>query len=193
MSAMPNARVVATLAAFPLLIGPLTGCGSDARGATDASRNSSEKVQTNGAAQAGVETVPIGTPCPGAIHGDPMKIAAASDAPVYLPRTGTHHITEAWRCGDTPVFVFDDVQLSFESGWANVEIPEKFQDLANDYGGSVEPVQGLSAWVAPSSPNDEVLMVKDGNAIRLLAKGSVPIEHLVTLAEDLDLANPVNR
>ena len=38
-----------------------------------------------------------------------------------------------------------------ESGWENVKIPAKFEDLARDYGGSVETIQGLPAWVAPSS------------------------------------------
>ena len=128
-----------------------------------------------------------------AIHGDPMEIAAASEAPVYLPATGAAHITEAWRCADTPVFMFGDVQLLFESGWGNVEIQQKFQDLADDYGGSVETIQGLSAWIAPSAPDNEVLMVKDGTAVKLLAPGDVPIEQVVALAEALDLANPINR
>jgi hypothetical protein len=90
--------------------------------------------------------------------------------------------------------MFDDVQVSFESGWENVKIPEKFEDLARDYGGSVETIQGLPAWVAPSSAsasNDEVLMVKDGAAIRLLARGDVPIGDLIAVAKSLDLATSI--
>ena len=130
-----------------------------------------------------------------AVHADAMKLAALSQAPVYLPSDGSAQVTEAWRCGDTPVFMFDDVQLSFEDGWENVKIPEKFEDLAGDYGGSVETIQGFSAWVSPSSAsasNDEVLMVKDGAAIRLLARGDVPIGHLIALANSLNLGTPVN-
>jgi hypothetical protein len=130
-----------------------------------------------------------------AVHGDPMKLAALSRAPVYLPSDESAQVTEAWRCGDTPVFMFDDVQLSFEDGWENVKIPAKFEDLARDYGGSVETIQGLSAWVSPSSAsasNDEVLLVKDGAAIRLLARGEVPIGDLIALANRLDLETPVN-
>jgi hypothetical protein len=193
MSAMSSARVVATLTAIPLLVGLVTGCGPGAGKATATTPDSSESVRGDRTALDGVEAVPVGTPCPMAIHGDPMEIAAASEAPVYLPTTGTYEITQAWRCADTPVFMFGDVQLSFESGWEGVEVPRKLQDLADDYGGSVETIQGLSAWVVGSTPNGEVLMVKNGNAIRLLAPGDVPIGHLVTLAEDLDLANPINR
>jgi hypothetical protein len=133
-----------------------------------------------------------GTPCPGAVHADAIKIAAVSESPVYLPASGADEVTEAWRCGDTPVFMFGDIQLSFENGWKDVPIPEKLQDLADDYGGSVQNVQGLSAWVVAASPNDGVLMVKDGTAIRLIADGDVPIKDLVDLAEGLDLTRAVN-
>jgi hypothetical protein len=80
-----------------------------------------------------------------AVHADPVKLAAVSRAPVYLPGDGSAHVTQAWRCGSTPMFMLDDVQLSFESGWENVKIPDKFEALARDYGGSVETIQGLPA------------------------------------------------
>jgi hypothetical protein len=86
-----------------------------------------------------------------AVHGDPVKLASLTQAPVYLPSDGSSQVTRAWRCGSTPVFMFNEVQVSFESGWENVKIPAKFEDLARDYGGSVETIQGLPAWVAPSS------------------------------------------
>jgi hypothetical protein len=190
---MPYSPVVAALAAVPLLMGFLTGCGADAPGAAEPSLDTSETVQGNDPADNGPNPVPIGTPCPMAVHGDPSEIAAKSEATVYWPSDGADRITEAWRCADTPVFMFDDVQVSFEGGWDDVPIPQKFQDLADDGGGSVEIIQGLDAYVVGSTPNDEVLMVKDGNAIRLLAPGDVPIERLVALAGDLDLANPINR
>lgn len=192
---MPSTPLVVTLAAVPLLLGFVTGCGAGARGAAEPTPDSSEPVQGIGPVRNGVDTVPIGTPCSMAVHGDPMEIAAAAvrEAPVYWPRSGADQITEAWRCADTPVFMFGEVQVSFEGGWEGVQIRQKFQDLADEYGGSVETIQGLAAWVVGSTPNDEVLMIKDGSAIRLVAPGDVPIERLVTLADDLDLANPVNR
>ena len=91
--------------------------------------------------------------------------------------------------------MLDDVQLSFESGWENVKILKKFEDLARDYGGSVETIQGLPAWVSPgsaSASNDEVLMVKDGAAIKLLAQGDVPISNLIAVANSLDLGTPIS-
>ena len=130
-----------------------------------------------------------------AVHADPVKLAKVSRSPIYLPSDGSAQVTEAWRCGSTPVLMFNDVQLSFESGWENVKIPEKFEDLARDYGGSVETIQGVPAWVSPSSAtasNDEVLMVKDGAAIKLLARGDVPIGDLIAIANSLDLGTPIS-
>jgi len=130
-----------------------------------------------------------------AVHDDAMELAARSHEPVFLPSDGAAQVTDAWRCGDTPVFMFDDVQLSFEGGWDNVKIPEKLEALADDYGGSVETIQGLPAWVRPGSPNEknnEVLMVTRGAATTLLAEGDVPIGDLVVLADSLDLSTPVN-
>jgi hypothetical protein len=124
-----------------------------------------------------------------------MELALVSEAPVYLPGDRAPQVTEAWRCGDVPVFMFGDIQVSFEGGWENVKIPEKFEALARDYGGSVETIQGLPAWVAPTSSsarNDEVLIVKDGAAIRLLARGGVPVSDLVNLAKSLDLNRPIS-
>ena len=195
MSAMSPARVVAPLTAVPLLIGLLTGCGPGAQEATQPVPVSAENAQGSGPVQGhnGVDPVPVGTPCSMAVHGDPLEIAATREAPVYWPRSGADEITEAWRCADTPVFMFGEVQVSFEGGWEGVQIRQKFQALADAYGGSVETIQGLAAWVVGSTPNDEVLMIKDGSAIRLVAPGDVPIERLVTLAKALDLANPVNR
>ena len=192
MRPMPRTPIVARLAPVPLLIGFDTGCGADAQGAPDSTLDEFETVQGNGRAQDGIDPVPIGTPCPMAVHGDPVEIAATREAPIYWPSSGADQITRAWRCGNTPVFMFDEVQVSFEGGWEGVPIPQKFQRLADDYGGSVRTIQGLDAWVVDSTPNDAVLMVKDGCAIRLLASGDIPIERLVALAQDLDLVNPVN-
>jgi hypothetical protein len=192
MSPMPS-RVA--LAAVALLAGVLTACGAGSDSSTATVGDRSPLGGANAAAGDGIPVVAPGTPCPMAVHGDPVKLAALSRAPVYLPSDGSAQVTGAWRCGSTPVFMFDDVQLSFESGWDNVQISEKFEDLARDYGGSVETIQGLPAWVAPSSAsasNDEVLMVKDGEAIKFLARGDVPIGHLMALANSLDLGTPVN-
>lgn len=183
-----------TVAAMALLAGVLTACGAGSDSSTATVGDRSPLGGTNGAADDGIPVVAPGTPCPMAVHGDPVKLAALSRAPVYLRSDGSSQVTRAWRCGSTPVFMFDDVQVSFESGWENVKIPEKFEDLARDYGGSVETIQGLPAWVAPSSAsasNDEVLMVKDGAAIRLLARGDVPIGDLIAVAKSLDLATSI--
>jgi hypothetical protein len=188
---MPDrSSACALVLAVPLLLAGVTACGAGGGTAASEDGGSGPLAGANG-----IEAVAPGTPCPMAVHGDPLKLALASSAPVYLPPDGAAQVTEAWRCGDTPVFMFDNVQLSFESGWENVKIPEKFEDLARDYGGSVETIQGMAAWVAPSSAsasNDEVLMVKDGAAIKLLAQGDVPIGDLIAVANSLDLGTPIS-
>jgi hypothetical protein len=192
MGPMPSR---AALAAVALFTGVLTACGAGSDSSTATVGDRSQRGGADGAAGDGIPLVAPGTPCPMAVHGDPVKLAALSRAPVYLPSDGSAKVTRAWRCGSTPVLMFDDVQVSFESGWGNVKISEKFEDLARDYGGSVETIQGLPAWVAPNSAsasNDEVLMVKDGAAIKLLARGDVPIGDLIAVANNLDLETPIS-
>lgn len=193
MKGVSDVRVVVTLTTALLVVGLSTGCGARNGGSTESEPRAAATAQSIPSVHNGVEVVPPGTPCPMAVHDDPITLAAVSDSPVYWPTSGADRITQAWRCGvDSAVFMFDDIQLSFESGWENVQVPQKFEDLANDYGGSVETVQGLSAWVVPASPNSGVLMVKDGTAIRISATGDVPIADLVALAEALDLSRAVN-
>ena len=123
-----------------------------------------------------------------------MDVARLSEAPVYLPGDTTDSVTDAWSCGRTPVFMFGDVQLSFESGYGNVTVPGKYHALARDYGGSVQTIQGISAYVYPAGGpklNDEILMINGDTAIRLLARGDVPVDHLTEVAQQLDLRAPV--
>src|SRR4051812_17491369 len=120
----------AFMPAVALLVGATTACGAgpSSIGASDDERSALSSA--NGAADDGVAVVEPGTPCPMAVHGDPVKLALVSEAPVYLPSDGAAQVTEAWRCGDTPVFMFDDIQVTYDSGWENVKIPAKFYDLA---------------------------------------------------------------
>lgn len=184
---MPGVRIVASLTSALLVAGLASAC---------ATRMGSEKPGTRheGTAEGrlnGLDVVQPGTPCPMAVHGAVTEIAAASEAPVYLPSSGAEAVTDAWRCDDTPVVMFGDVQLSFSSGYDAVDGRGPAEEFADALGGSVQSVQGISAFVV-DDPNDEVLMIKDGTAIRLLAPGSVPIGHLIDLAKALDLSHPVN-
>jgi hypothetical protein len=185
-------RVAMTAAA--LLAGILTSCGTGSDPATGSVADRSAVGDDKDTSSEELPVVAPGTPCPGAVLDNPIRLASVSRAPVYLPDDGLAQVTRAWRCGSTPVFMIHDVQLSFEPGWENVKIPEKWRALARDYGGSVETIQGLPAWVAPSSASasdDEVLMIKDGAAIRLLARGDVPIDDLIAVANSLDLRAPI--
>lgn len=137
-----------------------------------------------------------GEPCIGAKHSPPGQLVGMADSPVFLPHRDVSAVKDAWTCGDprSPVFLLGDIEVTFETGWGDLDPQAKLSDLATDYGGSVTVIQGLPAWVAASSKiaaNDEVLLVKGDTAIKLIAEGSVPIDQLVTLANSLDLSGPV--
>lgn len=134
-----------------------------------------------------------GTPCPGAVHGSPSSVARNSLTKVFASDSFISTATDAWACGETPVFMFGNVQVSFEPGWEGVDAQSKLAALAADYGGNVTTIGGLSAWVSPSSEtsvNNEVLMIRSGTAIKLLAKGDVSIASVVAKANSLGVAGP---
>jgi len=134
-----------------------------------------------------------GTPCQGAVHGSPSSVARNSLTKVFASDSSISTATDAWACGETPVFMFGNIQVSFEPGWDGVDAPSKLADLAADYGGTVTTIGGLPAWVSPSSAtsaNNEVLMIRSGTAIKLLAKGNVSIASVVAKAKTLGVAGP---
>jgi hypothetical protein len=87
--------------------------------------------------------------------------------------------------------MFGQVQVSYESGYGNLEIPEKWESLAEDYGGSVEVLLGRPALVQGTTPNHQVLVEVDRTFIRALSVGSVPIERLTELVASIGLTHPV--
>lgn len=137
----------------------------------------------------GPEVVEPGEPCFDAVELDPelAAISRAVKVPITQPDAA---ITRAWRCGDTPVLMFDDVQVSYEEGWTGVDIERKWADLAADTGGTVESIAGHSALVQPADGDgarNQVLIVEGDILIRLLATADVPISRLTELAATLKL------
>lgn len=124
----------------------------------------------------------VGTPCPGARHAASVSKLQTS-VEVLAPTAGT--MTEAWTCGSTPVLMYTGIQISYEEGWGDVDLGQKWADMVSDYGGSVVDVNGHPAYVHPPTtdgPRSSVMFVVDGTLIRLLAEGDVPVDELVKLA-----------
>ena len=110
----------------------------------------------------------------------PMKLATVSQV-ARLPakrRISAGDGGLAMRL-DTPVLMFDDVQLSFEVRLGERQDPREVrgpgQGLRRLSGDDPGRARHGCPRAQPSASNDEVLMVKDGAAIRLLARGDVPI------------------
>lgn len=132
----------------------------------------------------------VGEPCPGPRRTlDLATVLAGSEVVVHLPSTG--RLTRAGLCGDTPVLLYDDaVEISYESGWAQVDPAVKWAALSRDNGGRTEQVAGRPAYVRPPAGPDEhatVLMLSRDVLVRLLGKPGVPVERLVELGSSIAL------
>ncbi len=138
----------------------------------------------------GPEVAGPGEPCFDAkpLPDDIEKIAEIVNVPVWGPTNQI--ITDAWRCGGTPVLMFDHIQVSYEDGWNAVDVEDKWEALIADYGGHIESLAGHQALVESSGDtgaNNQVLIVHEGTLVRLLATPAVPITDLTALADSLKL------
>lgn len=178
-----------------------SACATDRSEEADAQDLGGSGTQTRDpqTSMSGLELPTPGKPCVGAAHGDPLVLAvkaAAAGNPTYLPTDGSRRIGAAWTCWGVPrpLFMIDDVQLSFESGWDEPDPQQTLQALADEYGGEVISLQGRPARISPASATQQhhsVLIINDGTAIRLLAQRSVEFTKVVSLAEELNLTSPV--
>lgn len=139
----------------------------------------------------GIEVVAPGEPCPGAVHSPIAELSAAAKQPIWLPTSEEPRVSDAWSCGvgSAPVLMFDDVQVSYESGWSDVDLDKKWAGYIAEDGGEVIDIGGYSTLVhegTESAPNNEVMLVVQGTLIRLLSVRDVPIDQLVDLAKAMD-------
>lgn len=146
-------------------------------------------------------TMPVrsGEPCFHAERWSVREVADRADTPVSLPvpsSPDTANLTVAWICGaNTAVMTFDDIRVFYEPGWSDVDVDEKWAVLAHDYGGSVETILDRPGLVQPLTDDAErppVMVVNGDVLIRLLGEPSSSIGEMVTLADSLDLRNPVS-
>lgn len=119
----------------------------------------------------------VGEPCPYAKHAKTLARLHTgtrrwSPEPGAVPGTA---LEDAWTCGDMPVGLFGDIEVSYESGWQHDPVPKTWRQLADEWGGHVGTALGRPAWIAPAehgeSPNHLVMVIVDGVAITALADG----------------------
>lgn len=134
-----------------------------------------------------IDLAKVGEPCPGAKHASTIAgIRSATQVPIFAPARA--ELDDAWTCGDTPVLMFGAIQISYEEGWSDIDVKEKWASLAEETGGHIENVIGRPAYVHPPTtegPRSSVMLVVDGTLIRLLADGDVPVGQLVALANQI--------
>ncbi len=134
-----------------------------------------------------------GEPCLGAVHVARLDQLPDS-VPVWTP--ASTKFTDAWSCGSTPVVMFDDIQVSYEVGWSDIDVDQKWADMARDFGGEVQQILGRPAYVHPADnegPRNSVSVVVDGVLIRVIAMADVPIDRLVDLTTSITLPKNLQR
>jgi hypothetical protein len=134
------------------------------------------------------DSLPVGQPgepCPMAEHATSAE-ALDTRVPRWTPRGDK--LTDAWTCGDTPVLLYGDIEISYESGYADLHPESHFEALAKEYGGEVQTLLGRPAWVfsaTSSELSNGVEVIVGDIMIRVLAKSSVPIDDLVSMTDRL--------
>jgi hypothetical protein len=187
---------------FALVVGVGVGVGVD----SDAlRREGSTTVDTGGSVSIDVPDglVRPGTPCGDAVavatSGRPTmdvarELADRSRVSVFLPDAEP---ARAWVCGEAaPVLVYRDVQVSFEAGWGDVDVEEKWSRSVEESGGYVQRLSGVSALVQPVSDRLElaqVMAVRDGVLIQLLGTSAeTDIDGMIEMARQALAARPVS-
>lgn len=131
----------------------------------------------------------IGKPCLIATQvGGLNEVIRLTDIPVYA--SASVPVTRTWMCGGTPVVMYGPIQVTYETGWDDLDVAAKFRALAEDLGGEVVTIQGRSAYVHPATPEGPrsgVMLVVDGTLVRMLAEKDVSTNALVALAKTLKL------
>lgn len=190
-----RAKVAAFATGIAVAAGVVFGLiGVGTIGAPDQGSHSAQPA--NGTLDEPVMGVPLakpGEPCPMAKHA---KSAAElnTNRPFWTPANAT--LTDAWTCGKTPVLMYGEIEISYESGWDNIDVDKKWADLIRDRGGRIETVLGRPAWVRPAdniSAYNNLMVVVDGTLIRALSKGHVPIDKSVELTNSIELPPSLKR
>lgn len=156
----------------------------------------------------------LGEHCFGVKSTPVSKLASIVKTPIWLPGNDTSRVTDSWNCGGGPFGVPEvmvgEVQISYETGWGNVDVPTKWRALVNDDGGYTTTIAGHEALVQPAnappdsifnydgmpvstkgSTRNSIMIVHNGTLVRLLSKADVPMSHLLNDAKALNFNQPV--
>lgn len=132
----------------------------------------------------------LGKPCRnGTVVGALSTLRAIATTPIWAPAKGV--VTNAWTCGSTPVLVYDGpIEVSYEAGWSNVEIPAKWESLATTWGGRTATLAGRPAYISQptgDTPRRQIMLVEGDILVRLLADKAVSEETLIEMADSIPL------
>lgn len=134
-----------------------------------------------------IGAVEPGEPCEMAVHAKGVS-GLRTNIPVWPPANAIP--TDAWTCGDTPVLLYGDVQITYEKGWTEFDHEKRFAAWVRDDGGRIETILGRPAYVHPADavgPRNSVMVFVDEVMILATAKQNVPIEKLVRLVSSIQL------
>lgn len=118
------------------------------------------------------------------------RVAVTASTPEGADFTGAYFCLGS---PDTPALTYGDVVVSYEAGWGDVDIEDKWNALIRDEDrGYVETFGNDLALVRPVGEQDKilpsVLIVRGDTLIRVQGKPGAPIEPLVDVASHLESA-----
>jgi hypothetical protein len=144
----------------------------------------------------GIDVVPPGTPCVAATHAPVETSAREANQEVWLPPSDSaYRVSDSWACsaGGSPVLLIDKIQVSYEPGWSDVGVLNKWADLQEEIGGEVLVLSGVPTLVheaTDDAPNNEIMFVEGDTLVRLLSVRQVPVDDMVKLAEAIAANTP---
>lgn len=188
------ASFAAGIVVASVAVGCLIGTGAlDGHDQSDSHASSPNVV----ASDRPVLPIKEGEPCFAAKKASVSGLAATARVPMWMPRQKSVGLTGAWTCGgDTPLLEYGDVDVTYEDGWGGVDIAQKWADLVTEYGGSVQDINGISAYVEPvanGSTRPQVMLVRDDTLVRLLGAPKTDIDQLVKIASSIDFGLPLTQ
>ncbi|MCW2845086.1 MAG: hypothetical protein JWN22_3002 [Nocardioides sp.] len=91
------------------------------------------------------------------------------------------------------MLLIDKIQVSYEPGWSDVGVLNKWADLQEEIGGEVLVLSGVPTLVheaTDDAPNNEIMFVEGDTLVRLLSVRQVPVDDMVKLAEAIAANTP---
>lgn len=150
--------------------------------------------QTQGGSDSIQVQIEEGTPCVGAEEASASELEQRGSAPYWTPSPQGPEVKQTWLCaGQVPALTFDAGTVFYEPGWANLNAPKKLAELAADYGGYTEDINGRLALIQPATDagtKPQIMLIHGNTLVRILGAPDAPIDGLLEIAMSLELDRP---